>query len=151
MKLKLIVAGLMVVAALSLVACAEELAGPGEPGEPVETGEHHYTCNDFMQQNHVVEEANIATGESLTVTLGSNPTTGFQWSEEASIGDPTVLKQVTHEYIEPDSELVGAAGKEKWTFEALKPGATTVSLEYSRPWEGGEKSEWTYTLMLIVK
>jgi len=30
-------------------------------------------------------------------------------------------------------------------------GMTTVSMEYSHPWEGGEKGEWTFSLTIIVK
>ena len=32
-----------------------------------------------------------AVGEELTVTLGSNPTTGLQWSEAAWISDETII------------------------------------------------------------
>jgi hypothetical protein len=28
---------------------------------------------------------------------------------------------------------------------------TIYTMEYSRPWEGGEKGEWTFTLTVIVK
>ena len=46
---------------------------------------------------------------------------------------------------------VGAAGKEVWTFEAIKKGTTKVRMEYSQPWEGGLKAEWTYTLTVTVE
>jgi inhibitor of cysteine peptidase len=86
------------------------------------------------------------------VTLGSNQTTGFQWSEQAQVSDSTVLKQTSHEYVVPDSKLVGASGQEVWNFRALKAGTATISMAYSRPWEGGEeKDEWTYTLDVTVE
>jgi len=88
------------------------------------------------------------------LTLGSNPTTGFQWSEEAQISDAGILKQTSHEFVGPDSDPPpppGTPGQEVWTFEALKAGTGQISMEYSRPWEGGEKAEWTYTLTVTVK
>jgi len=145
MKSKLILVGLMVVVALSLLACSS----------PVSTGAYvEVPIDDFMNQKHVSGQVEVATGESFTVTLGSNPTTGFQWAEEAQISDPGVLKQVSHEFIGPESEPPpppGTPGQEVWTFEALEKGTTTVSMEYGRPWEGGEKGEWTFNLTVVVK
>ena len=112
--------------------------------------------DDFMKEQHFSQEVEVAVDGSLTVTLGSNPTTGFLWSESAEISDQTVLEQTAHEFIAPEGEgdeppAPGTAGKEVWTFKALKKGTTEVSMEYSRPWEGGEKGEWTYTLTVVVK
>ena len=105
-----------------------------------------------MQQKHISKEVSAAVGDSFTVTLCSNATTGFQWSESAQISDPTVIQQTDHKFVSPEAEgLVGAPGKEVWTFKALKKGTSTVSLEYSRPWEGGEKGEWTFNLTVVVK
>ena len=110
------------------------------------------SCDDFMQQKHISKEVATAVGDSFTVTLCSNATTGFKWSEAAKISDPTVVQQIGHEFVSPEAKGVGgAAGKEVWTFKALKKGTSTVSLEYSRPWEGGEKATWTFTLTVVVK
>ena len=105
-----------------------------------------------MKDQHISKEVEVPAGGSLTVTLCSNPTTGFQWSESAQISDESVLEQVDHEFVPPEAEnIVGGAGKEVWTFKALKKGTTEVSMEYSRPWEGGEKAEWTFTVTVVVK
>jgi inhibitor of cysteine peptidase len=110
------------------------------------------SCDDFGTQQHISKEVTSAVGDSFTVTLCSNATTGFQWSESAQISDPTVIQQMDHKILSPDNEgLVGAPGKEVWTFKALKKGTSTISLEYSRPWEGGEKGEWTFNLTVVVK
>ncbi|MFX1270006.1 MAG: protease inhibitor I42 family protein, partial [Promethearchaeota archaeon] len=84
------------------------------------------------------------------ITLCSNHTTGFQWSE-ARIGDETLVEEVSHEFVPPNGQTVGAAGKEVWTFKALKEGRTTISMEYSQPWEGGTKAEWTFELTVEVE
>jgi inhibitor of cysteine peptidase len=109
-------------------------------------------CDDFMQQKHISKEVSAAVGDSFTVTLCSNATTGFKWSESAQISDQTVLQQTGHEFVSPEAEdIVGAPGKEVWTFKALKKGTSTLSVEYGRPWEGGEKGEWTFNLTMVVK
>ena len=51
------------------------------------------SCDDFMNQKHISEQIEIASGSLLKVTLCSNPTTGFQW-EEAQISNEAVVKQV---------------------------------------------------------
>ena len=50
---------------------------------------------------------------------------------DAKIGDPGVLKQDSHTYVGPSTDVLGAPGSEVWTFIALKPGTTTISTHYS--------------------
>ncbi len=114
------------------------------------------SCDDFMEQKHISKSVEVSTGETLTVTLCSNASTGFQWIEPAQVSDKGVLRQTSHEFIPPgekddESPAPGTAGKQQWTFEALRKGTAEVSMEYSRPWEGGEKGEWTFTLTVVVK
>ena len=93
----------------------------------------------------------IAVAGTLTVTLESNPTTGFQW-ELASISDQAVLEKQSNTFEDPeDTGMVGSPGKEVWTFRALKKGISTISMEYGRPWEGGEKGVETFTLNVVIK
>ncbi len=72
--------------------------------------------------------------KSLVITLESNKTTGYEWQLAEPL-DNNMLRFVSSKYATGDSDLVGAGGKEEWTFMALKPGRTTVSLKYVRPWE----------------
>jgi len=142
MKAKLILICAVGVLSLFLFACA-----PAARQASVEV-----SCDDFSQQNHITRQVAVAAGGTLTVTLCSNQTTGFMWSETAQISDQSVLQQTDHRFVSPEAEgVVGAAGNEVWTFNALKKGTSTVSVEYSRPWEGGEKGEWTFNLTVTVK
>jgi predicted secreted protein len=77
---------------------------------------------------------NTTTGKTFNVTLGSNPTTGYQW-QVAGIGDTNLVKFMQSTYVPPQSNLLGAPGKQILTFEALKQGRTIISLGYVRPWE----------------
>lgn len=141
MKLRLIAVFALLTLSSWLASCAPST------GTSVEV-----SCDDFGKQPHMSKQINVAAGDTFTVTLCSNATTGFQWSESAQISDQTVVQQTGHEFVSPDAKgLVGAPGTEVWIFEALKKGTSTIALEYSRPWEGGEKGEWTFNLTVVVK
>lgn len=123
--------------------------------EPVAGVSLEVSCEEFQGENHITREAGVAVGDLLVVTLCSNPTTGFQWSENAEIGDAAVLEQLSHEFIAPKGSdkkdpPPGASGKEVWTFRALTGGTTSVSMEYSQPWQDGEKGAWTFALTVTV-
>ena len=144
MKAKLALICAVGVLSLFLFACA-----PAPKQVSVEV-----SCDDFYQQNHISNEVAVAVGGTVTVTLCSNPSTGFIWSETAQISDQSVLQQTDHKLVMPESEPPpppGTPGQEVWTFQALNKGTSTVSVEYSRPWEGGEKGEWTFVLTVTVK
>jgi inhibitor of cysteine peptidase len=105
----------------------------------------------FMSEKHITKEVEINYPGSLTVSLASNPTTGFQW-EEVKIGDSSVITEYEHEFVPPEATgVVGASGKDVWTFKPLGRGTSTLIFEYSQPWEGGEKDEWTLGLTVVVK
>jgi len=124
-------------------------SGGQQPGtEPVSV---EVPCDEFMATGNVTGELEVNAGDLFTVALCSNPTTGFQWSETAQIGDATVVEQTGHQFVPPGEQPIGAAGQEIWTFQALQPGTTTIAMEYSRPWEEGETAEWTFGLTVTVK
>ena len=109
------------------------------------------TTDEFGQQNNIVRSVELTQPGSLNVTLGANPTTGYQW-DEANIDDKTVIEQKSRNYVAPTATgVVGAPGKDVWVFNSLKAGTTTIHFGYSRPWEGGEKDSWTLVLNVTVK
>ncbi|MBN1374727.1 MAG: protease inhibitor I42 family protein [Dehalococcoidia bacterium] len=108
--------------------------------------------DDFQKQANIVQSVNVSSGETITVTLFSNATTGYNWNENAQISDSLVLHQVDHKYVAPGNTdgKVGVGGTEVWNFKALKAGTSTIYTEYSRPWEKGEKASWTFKLNVTV-
>ena len=143
MKIKLLVVLIVIPILLCLPACSSEAT-------------LEVNCDEFRAQKHIDTTLEVNAGETFTVTLCSNPSTGFNWQETAQISDQTVLQQMSHKFVAPDAKgseppAPGSSGVEMWTFKALKSGNTTVNMEYGRPWEGGEKGEWTYELTVTVK
>jgi len=111
------------------------------------------SCDEFYDNHHINSILEVQAGETFKVKLCSNPSTGFQWSENAQISEAAILRQEDHKFIGPESEPPpppGTPGQEVWTFKALEQGSSEIYLEYSRPWEGGEKGEWTYTVNVVV-
>jgi inhibitor of cysteine peptidase len=140
-KLRLLLLFFLLVPAFWLAACTPS------PG----TTSVHIACNDFNAQPNISKQLTVAAGSTFTVTLCSNATTGYQWSESAQISDPSVAQQLSHVTLAPqNTNVVGAPGSEVWTFKALKKGTTTIHMDYSRPWEGGEKGTWTFDLNVTV-
>ena len=108
------------------------------------------SCDEFNESPHSIRnEFEVEIGDKITVKLCSNPTTGFQWKYETT-GEAALMEE-DHDFEEPEGDVPGAAGIELWTFEAVEKGITEVHMEYSRPWEGGEQGEWTYTMIVTVK
>ncbi|MFC1918840.1 protease inhibitor I42 family protein [Chloroflexota bacterium] len=108
------------------------------------------SCDDFRENpKSTRNDFTIEVGDKVYVELCSNPTTGFKWSYKMT-GDSAV-KEEGYDFEEPESDLPGAAGKEIWTFEGTSKGITEIMMEYSQPWDGGMKQEWTYKLTITVE
>ena len=87
---------------------------------------------------------NIVTPNDESIILeqeGKLVNHGVPMDGIGQINNEASIKQADHQIIAFESnDLVGSAGKEVWKLNALKNGTTALVLEYSRPWEGGEKA-----------
>lgn len=95
---------------------------------------------DMMEQkmvaadgDAVVETVDVQVGNSFTLSLDSNPTTGYSWTAHF---DGQMLELVETRF-EASSNLLGAGGVETFEFRALQAGGTVVTLVYERTWEEG--------------
>lgn len=143
----LIVASVLII---SFLACAPAATAPVPPPVP-EPVSVTVTCDQFSQNANIVQDVTVAPGALITITLCSNPSTGFSWGEQAQISNKEVFKQTSHKTVAGTTSMPGAPGTQVWTFEALKAGIASASFSYSRPWEGGEKNVQTYVLNVTVK
>lgn len=90
----------------------------------------------------------VAVGESLTVELPSNPSTGYSWQVIDS--GPCDEPQAS-EFLEDqqDEAVVGASGIERFEFTRSSAGPGDITLEYRRPWEDASvPAEDTWTVRL---
>lgn len=155
MKVKMALLGMMMMTVTALAACSgvtqevEDSPAAGDKAEQTDIGVVKQVFVDESQDGQIVE---VVAGNLVTVTLGSNPTTGFRW-ELAEPIDERMLALIESKYVpgdesQQDKPVAGAGGNEEWTFETLAAGDVTISMAYSRPWEGGEKGVETFNLTL---
>lgn len=133
--------------ASSLTGCTGQ-SDPPISGPQTTTIEVSY--DDLLNQNHVTRDLTLKVGDTLQVSLGSSPSTGFGWTPQMQITNPAVLAQTGHEVLAPASGRPGASAREVWVMQALATGATAVSASYGRPWPGGEKDAWTFVAHVTV-
>lgn len=115
-----VVGGLMLVGALA-AGCGDD-ADPEDPGPDAST---------FSEPGTVYE---VEIGDEVTIVLESNVTTGYAWELET----PPLVEVVRLDsdvYVEPDGDVVGAAGRQELTFEAVGEGTAEISLWYVRPFD----------------
>lgn len=139
MKSRIIPIITMLVIPLLLISCIS-----------LRTIDINVACEKFNDNPHNMRndiEAEI--GDVIELKLCSNPTTGFEWAYKTTTEN--VLEERDHVFEAPEGDVPGAAGAEVWTFLANEKGTTEVLMEYSQPWEGGIKEEWTYTLTVTVE
>jgi predicted secreted protein len=134
--------------AASLLACSHTTE---EPKSGPQTTTIQISYDELLNQKQISRSSTLSVGDFLQVSLGSNPSTGFTWAEKLLISDPKVVAQTGHEAIAPRDGQPGASGSEVWMLQAMAPGNTTVSTTYGRPWPGGEKDSWVFTVNVTVK
>jgi inhibitor of cysteine peptidase len=70
---------------------------------------------------------------AIVVTLPSNASTGYAWQLKPE--DKSVVRLVSHRYLQPKKSVPGAPGNERWRFAAVGAGSVKLRLVYVRSWE----------------
>ena len=123
-----------------LVAAAVILLTGGGKGTPAQNHEE-------SEQTTMIT---ARVGEEFTITLDSNPTTGYSWRLSSNLPEG-IVKLLGSGYQPPANRLKGAGGKETWKFKAVAAGRTIITLEYLRPWEKDKPPAATKNFSITVK
>ena len=123
-KIRLLVTVAMLVSSM-LVGCAFQSRNPPT------SKTLQVSMDDVLNQSVVTQNVTLPVGNTLTLKLGSNYSTPYRWTADTKIGDETIVKQTSHEFVHPTTDVLGAPGTEVWTFKALKPGITTITTYYT--------------------
>jgi inhibitor of cysteine peptidase len=95
----------------------------------------------------------LKKGEVMSITLESNPSTGYSWA--AKISDSTVLVLMGEpQFSEPSQSstpIVGAPGTQTFYFQAADTGTSTVTLNYQRSWEIDVAPAQTFSIIVDVQ
>lgn len=90
---------------------------------------------DMIEDCHRTQTIETKNGDTFSVVLEANPTTGFQWE---SYFNSSYIELVNREYTPHSPELIGSGGHETFNFLALKSGETEITFSYLRSWEKGK-------------
>jgi inhibitor of cysteine peptidase len=105
------------------------------------------TVSIYLEKKDDGITVKLESGDTLVITLDANPTTGYSWHVLEI--DDSILKAGKTEF-RPQSNLLGAPGKEIMYFTALENGETKLVLGYLRPWEKGIKPLDTFSVTVRV-
>jgi len=103
-----------------------------------------------VDQSFDNQTVTLKKGETLQLTLISNPTSGYLW-EYAEPLDGTYLKQTDHCYI-INGYGTGAAsgGRDRWMIQALHTGEASINL-VNRSVSAGNPIVETFNLKVIIE
>jgi inhibitor of cysteine peptidase len=90
----------------------------------------------------------LQVGDTLQVTLDSNPTTGYSWNLVAA--DPAILQPAGAPVFQPSSGLMGAGGTTTYRFTTVGTDETTLKLIYARVFEPKFAPLKTYSVTVAV-
>jgi inhibitor of cysteine peptidase len=76
----------------------------------------------------------VQSGDTISLDLEENPTTGFQWEVDGLDSELMELSGSSFNLNSPDA--IGGGGIHTYQFMPKKPGRTRISLKRWRPWEG---------------
>ena len=92
----------------------------------------------------------VGKGDSLIISLESNPSTGYVW--QVGKNDNAILRLVGQPAFRPSTDrMLGASGRQLFKFEAISTGSNALELGYVRPWEKGVAPAKTFGIIATVK
>ena len=94
----------------------------------------------------------VGVGGTVTLTLESNPTTGFSWTGTDKV-DKDILKLERNDYKQNANPagMVGVGGRTTIVYRAMKKGKAKIDLTYMQPWEPDSEFNTNYTVTVEVE
>lgn len=88
----------------------------------------------FYGNEPIFKELKLASVD--TISLKSNPaSTGYSWYLITPINKNSKIQIINSGYNRPQTNLIGASGKQFWQVKAVKRGTQSLLFEKRRPWE----------------
>ncbi len=91
----------------------------------------------------------VTVGETFSIVLDSNPTTGYTWQRQDKAGGGVVVF-TGNRFVAARTDLAGAGGKEHMAFRAKSPGTEKLTFHYLRPWEKNTEPARTVVFTVTV-
>ncbi|MCO8170676.1 protease inhibitor I42 family protein [Pseudomonas sp. 21LCFQ02] len=93
----------------------------------------------------------LSTGQTLILSLPSNPTTGYRWQVRDAA--PGVLRSLGPEVYNADQSkelVVGNGGQSVWRFKADSAGTGNLSLTYQQAWDADSAPQERFECVIRV-
>jgi inhibitor of cysteine peptidase len=93
----------------------------------------------------------LQVGQALTLTLPSNPSTGYRWRVQNPAAN--ILSSVGPEVYSAreEADVVGSAGVSTWRFQAQAAGKAHLILLYQQPWASDVAPIQTFDCAIDVR
>ena len=140
--------------ALTLAACggsstttttqtvtATETATEQTPTTDAQTDTQQEQATVYTEDTTTID---VMTGDSFTIQLPVNPSTGYAWTANIPMG----YVQVSDDILEPDNadNMVGQGTAERWVFSADTPGTGTITFDLLPPGKTTPEKTVTFTV-----
>ena len=90
------------------------------------------------------DRLSVRVGESFTIHLPANPSTGYGWH---ALYDSASIELVSQRF-DRGAPNIGSGGEDVLTFRAVGQGRADVTLELRRPWEKGSRESRRYEVTI---
>ena len=142
---KIYMFGLVSILLLPLIITGCSSAKAASPAATPASQSVEITLDEFSSQAAMTKFIETTYPGTVTVRLGANHTTGYSWAV-TEIVHPEVIEEISNDYEEPTTGLVGAGGTEVWVFNTTDTGLAIIRMSYSQPWAGGDQDLYTVTV-----
>jgi inhibitor of cysteine peptidase len=115
-------------------------------GELIEEGESAPAPHPAQPAPENNTSQTVTLLKEFSVTLPSNPSTGFGW--KVVFYDREFLQLLRNRYQKPEQPRPGAGGQELFDFLPLKSGTTSIVFHYQRPFEKQAVRELRHTVII---
>lgn len=89
--------------------------------------------NSAMEnKKYDVENIMVKKGQEFTISLESNPTTGYQW---IPMFNTSIINLISHSFQPSTTKLMGSPGTDIFKFKGINYGTESLKMVYKRSWE----------------
>lgn len=110
-----------------------------------------YRNNDLKTGNQINldssynnESINVKKDDIINITLSNPGSGGYQFDDPEF--DTNILKMLSHNHSDPNTNLVGNFGEDIWKFEATNLGQSEITFYISRSWEQQKEIDFKVTI-----
>ena len=123
--------GIAVVVVLAVMVFSYLQYGQGEADINVDDGSMKIEIDEIDGSESF--GTSLKVGETLQLSLRSNPTTGYSWVVGEHSDSVTIESKYIPDYN--DKMITGAGGREVFKISCSEPGEYVLQFDYERSWE----------------